>query len=95
MLFFIGAPPQKPLNFFDTGIYVQSVEWVAAGKIPYLDFATIYMPLQFYLMAAIYSVSGISIISVVESFGLLNSLIVGPLVVFLLARKLMKTAIPS
>ena len=93
LLFFIGAPPQKPLNFFDTGIYVQSVEWVAAGKIPYLDFATIYMPLQFYLMAAIYSVSGISIISVVESFGLLNSLIVGPLVVFLLARKLMKTSL--
>ncbi len=51
------------LNIYDEAIGLYGAERVAAGDVPYKDFWTLYAPGNFYLMAALMSVFGWSIIS--------------------------------
>ncbi len=51
------------LNIYDEAIGIYGAERVALGDIPYKDFWTLYAPGNFYLMAALMSVFGWSIIS--------------------------------
>ena len=81
----------RSLNIYDEGLIVYGAERVLAGDVPYRDFWTVYSPGQFYTLAAIFRLFGVSVMMARIYDTVMRALLV--LVMFLLARKLAPPAL--
>lgn len=50
----------RTLNLYDEGIILVGAERVLSGEIPYRDFWTMYGPAQFYILAGLFKIFGVS-----------------------------------
>ncbi len=75
-LFFIFVGINLNINIYDEGVAVVGAESILNGKLPYVDFWTIYSPTWFYILAFWMSILGKQLILIRLLTFLINVLIV-------------------
>ncbi len=82
-LLFLGMHPQ--ISLYDEGIVLVGAERVMRGDVPYRDFWTMYGPAQFYLVSFLYSVFGVSDLTL-RVYGIVVKAVITTLAYLLILR---------